>query len=114
MISERSSVSVGRMVVRRGVALVSVLYFLVVCGLTSAALLFLERAGARTAASSRGGSSLLASAEGALYSSLAEWDGVTRARQRVGTVASVATSSLPGLHTNVFVARLTSRLFSIV
>jgi hypothetical protein len=114
MISERSSPRAGRTVERRGVALVSVLYFLVVCGLTSAALLFLERAGARTAASSRGGSSLLASAESALYSTLAQWDGVMRARQRVGSVASVATSSPPGLHTNIFVARLTSRLFSIV
>jgi Tfp pilus assembly protein PilX len=114
MISEHSSVREVRMEERRGVALVSVLYFLVVCGLTSAALLFLERAGARAAASSRGGSSLLAAAESALYSSLAEWDGVTRARQPVGSVASVATTSPSRLHTNVFVSRLTSRLFSIV
>jgi hypothetical protein len=98
---------------RRAVALVAVLYFLVVCGLTIIGLLFTNRVATRNTHATGVGAQLLYEAESAAYAALAHWDGLARDRQPVGTTTHL--SQLDGaIVTDVYITRVTSRLFSIV
>jgi hypothetical protein len=97
----------------RGVALVAVLYFLVVCALTITAVLFAQRSAKQNALSTANGTQLLAAAEVALHSTVGSWSSTDRRRQAVGsTAASVATINA-GVRTTTYITRLTSRVFSI-
>jgi Tfp pilus assembly protein PilX len=97
----------------RGVALVAVLYFLVVCALTITAVLFAQRSAKQNALSTANGTQLLAAAEAALHSTVGSWSSTDRRRQAVGsTAASVATINA-GVRTTTYITRLTSRVFSI-
>lgn len=99
---------------RRGIAIVSVLYFLVVCALISAAVLFAQRVTTRNTLMSVSGAQLLASADEAVHTALGSWSRSERSRQAIGSTALIATSPVNGLATSVYVTRLTSRVFSIV
>lgn len=98
----------------RGVALISVLYFLIVCGLAATALLWSERSRASSVLDARGGVRLSAAADSALYAALADWKPGDRLRQPVGTTLMLTTTTSPLLRTRVFVTRTTRRLFGIV
>jgi hypothetical protein len=95
---------------RRGIALVSVLYFLVVCGLVTTAVLFVERTTTRDANTNATGAQLIAAADEALHSAIGTWNSPARARQPIG---STATLSVPG-SASVYVTRLTLTTFSVV
>jgi len=99
---------------RRGIALVSVLYFLVVCALTIAAVLFAQRTVTRNARSSERGAELLATADEALYGALATWSGGERARQGVGSTAILTASPRAEIRTSTLITRLTASLYSLV
>ena len=99
---------------RSGVALISVLYFLVLCALGTTAVLFAQRSASRNAAAVGGGVQLLAVAESAAYSALASWDGNARAHQAVGSTATLGNPPASGAGTTVSLTRLTTRIFSIV
>jgi hypothetical protein len=99
---------------RRGIALVSVLYFLVVCALTSAAVLFAQRVTTRNTLTSVSGAVLLAAADEATHAALGSWSRSERARQMIGSTAITPTGSVRGVATTVYVTRLTPRVFSIV
>lgn len=99
---------------RQGVALISVLYFLIVCGLAATALLWSERARATNVLGARGGVRLSAMADSALYAALAGWQPSDRLRQAVGTTMVLTTTSSPEVRTRVFATRTTRRLFTIV
>ncbi|MFL5613469.1 MAG: hypothetical protein ACJ796_07415 [Gemmatimonadaceae bacterium] len=99
---------------RQGVALISVLYFLVLCGLTTSALFFAERSHARGSSEATQGARVLASAEGALYAALVNWNSSTRVRQQVGSTMTIAAPAISDLEGSTYVTRLTSELFSIV
>ena len=100
--------------VREGVALISVLYFLIVCGLAATALLFGQRSRATSVLDARGGLRLSAIADSALYAALATWQPADRLRQPVGATIALANTSSPDVRTRVLVARTTRRLFAIV
>lgn len=97
---------------RRGVALVSVLYFLIVCALAGTAVLFAQRSARRNALDTASGAQLLAAAETAVHAVVADWSAVDRSRQAIGSTTSSATVSV-GIRTTTYVTRLSSRLFSI-
>ncbi|HKN67124.1 MAG TPA: hypothetical protein VJW73_12665, partial [Gemmatimonadaceae bacterium] len=99
---------------RKGVALISVLYFLIVCGLAATALLFGQRSRATNVLAAGGGLRLSAIADSALYGALAAWQPRDRLRQPIGTTVVLATSSSPDVRTRVSVTRTTRRLFAIV
>ena len=99
---------------RDGVALISVLYFLVVCGLAATALLLSERSRAGNVLGTRNGARLIALADSALYSALAEWKRWERLQQPVGSTVALATVSTREVRTSVFVTRTTRRLYSIL
>ena len=99
---------------RKGVALISVLYFLIVCGLAATAVLWSERSRASNVFGARGGLRLSAVADSALYAALAGWQMGDRLRQQVGTTVVLATTASPDMRRRVFVARTTRRLFTIV
>ena len=99
---------------REGVALISVLYFLIVCGLAATAVLLSERSRAANVLGARGGLRLWAIADSALYAALAMWQPRDRLRQLVGTTVVLADRSTPDVRTRVFVSRTTRRLFTIV
>jgi len=103
-----------RSVTRKGVALISVLYFLIVCGLAVTAVLWSERSRAANVLGVRGGARLSAAADSALYAALAGWQMGERLRQPVGTTSVLATTSSADTRTRVFVTRTTRRLYSIV
>lgn len=94
-------------------ALVAVLYFLVVCALIVAALFFVQRTMATGARSTTIGAQLLAGTESAVYGALAQWEGPVRARQDVGSTTH-ATRVDRGLTIDVYITRLSVRVFSIV
>ena len=104
----------SRLTRRQGVALISVLYFLIVCGLAATALLFRQRARATSVLDARGSLRLSAIADSALYATLATWQAGDRLRQPVGATIAVATTSSPDVYTRVLVTRTTRRLFAIV
>ena len=52
---------------REGVALLSVLYFLILCALATTTVLFAQRSAARNARSNAGGAQLLAAAEMSVF-----------------------------------------------
>ena len=99
---------------RRGIAIVSVLYFLVVCALISAAVLFAQRVTTRNTLMSVSGAQLLASADEAVHTALGSWSRNERSRQIIGSTALIPTSPVNGVATTVYITRLTSRVFSIV
>jgi len=99
---------------RKGVALLSVLYFLIVCGLAATALLWSQRSRSTNVLGIRGGLRLSAIADSALYAALATWQPGDRLRQPVGATILLATASAPDVRTRVFVTRSTRRLFAIV
>src|SRR5437660_2721544 len=99
---------------RRGIALVSVLYFLVVCALTSAAVLIAQRVTTRNTVTSLSGAQLLAAADEAAHAALGSWSRGDRARQMIGSTAIIAVGPVDGVGTTVYITRLTARLFSIV
>jgi hypothetical protein len=99
---------------RKGVALIAVLYFLIVCGLAATALLWSERTRATNVVGARGGTRLSAVADSALYAALAAWQPADRIRQPVGATILLATSSAPDVRTRVFITRTTRRLFAVV
>ena len=99
---------------RKGVALISVLYFLVVCGLAATALLFGQRSRATNVLDARGGLKLSASADSALFGALAAWQTSDRVRHPIGGTVVLAGTSSPDVHTRVFITRTTRRLFTIV
>jgi len=99
---------------REGVALISVLYFLLVCGLAATAVLWSERSRASNVLGARGGLRLSAIADSALYAALGAWQPGERLRQLVGTTIVLADRSSPDVRTRVFVSRTTRRLFTIV
>ena len=91
----------------------AVLYFLVVCALTIAAVLFVQRSAARNAIAASTGAQLIGVADEALYGALANWDGVARLRQGVGTTSTIATTT-PSTLASVYVTRLSAQIFAIV
>ena len=99
---------------RKGVALISVLYFLIVCGLAATALLFGQRSRASSVRDARGSLRLSVLADSALYATLATWQPGDRLRQPVGATIVLATRSAPDIRTRVSVTRTTRRLFAIV
>jgi hypothetical protein len=102
------------LVQRRGIALVSVLYFLVVCALTITAVLFAQRTATRSTRSSAGAAQLFASADEALYAALATWSGVERARQSVGSTLITSASTRAGITTSTLITRVTASLYALV
>ena len=89
------------------------LYFLVVCALLVAALFFVQRTMARGTRSTTAGVQLLAGAQRAVYNALAQWDGITRAQQVVGTTTH--STRLEGVTSiDVYVTRLSMRVFSLI
>ena len=96
---------------RKGVALIAVLYFLVVCALTTTAVLFAERTASRNEQSNSAGTQLISLAEDGLYSALANWNAAARLRQTIGTTARIPASRAD--QTPIYVTRLTTRLFII-
>ncbi|HKW48092.1 MAG TPA: hypothetical protein VJN70_11625 [Gemmatimonadaceae bacterium] len=108
--SEYSSTCAAK---RRGIALVSVLFFLVICALTGAAVLFAQRAARRNAFNTATGAQLLAAAEVALHSAIGNWSSIDRSRQRVGSTVAALANASASVRTTTFVTRLTSRVFSI-
>lgn len=104
----------ARGIARKGVALISVLYFLIVCGLAATALLFSQRSRAANVLDARGGMRLAAVADSALYATLATWPSGDRLRQPVGATITLATAASPDVRTRVLVTRTTRRLFTIV
>ena len=103
-----------RVPARGGVALVSVLYFLVVCALTIAAVLFAGRSATRSTFASAGGAQLLAAAEDAINRALGSWSAVERARQPVGGTSNVPTAPPAGIATSVMITRITTSIYSLV
>jgi hypothetical protein len=99
---------------RRGIALVSVLYFLVVCALTSAAVLFAQRVTTRNTLTSVSGAQLLAAADEATHAALGAWNREDRARQMVGSTTIIPTDAVGGIARSAYITRLTPRVFSIV
>ena len=99
---------------REGVALLSVLYFLILCALATTTVLFAQRSAARNARSSAGGAQLLAAAEMSVFSTLASWEGTARTRQAVGSTATFVNAAADGGSTTVYLTRLTLRVFSIL
>src|SRR3954463_4262299 len=99
---------------RKGVALIAVLYFLIVCGLAATALLWSERTRATNVLGARGGTRLSAVADRALHAPLAGGAPAHRLRQPVGVTILLATRSAPDVRTRVFITRTTRRLFVIV
>jgi hypothetical protein len=99
---------------RRGIALMSVLYFLVVCALTSTAVLFARRSATRSTTTSTSGAQLLSAADAAVYFALGAWDPAARAAQVVGSTVTVSAPASTGVNTTIYVTRVTPRLFSIV
>ena len=98
----------------QGVALISVLYFLIVCGLAATALLWSERSRATNVLGTRRGLRLSAVADSALFTTLAAWRWSDRLRQPIGATIMLATRSSPDVRTQVLVTRTTRRLFAIV
>jgi len=100
-----------RRICRRGIALVTVLYFLVIGSLASAGVFMVIRTMLRGASGVANGANLSATADEAVYASLATWDSPTRLRQQVGsTITLTATAS----RADVRITRLSSQLFAIV
>ena len=99
---------------RKGVALISVLYFLIVCGLAATAVLWSERSRSANVLGARGGVRLSSIADSALYATLAGWNASDRLRQPVGTTVALTTTSSLDVRTRVYVTRTTRRLFTIV
>ena len=99
---------------RKGVALISVLYFLIVCGLAATAVLWSERSRTTNVLGARDGVRLSAVADSAVYAALAGWQMGDRLRQPVGSTIVLATTMSADMRTRVLVTRTTRRLFSIV
>lgn len=99
---------------RRAVALLSVLYFLVVCALTSVAVLFAQRSAAKNAFAAAVGTQLIAAADAAAHGALANWDSGVRVRQPVGSTISITDVARAGVTTVTYVTRLGVSIFAIV
>jgi hypothetical protein len=106
--------TVSRRGSRRGVAIIAVLYFLVVCAFTTAALLFVQRTAIRGAALTTNGARLLGAAEAGAFASIAGWDSEIRAGQVIGTAATQHLRDEAGIEITIFITRLGSRLYSVV
>lgn len=99
---------------RRGVALLTVLYVLVLCALMSAALVFVERTRSRNVSGGVQGARLIAGANAGLFSVVASWEAVARLRQPLGsTVILPDAAPASGIAVRSYVTRLGPRLFSI-
>ena len=108
LISRRSRAAA---VTRRGVALLSVLYFLIVVGLTTTALFFSQHSAEGNRRSGVSGTKLLAAAESAAFSALDAWNRDARLQQSIG---STVTITGPTSNASVYITRLTMRVFSLV
>ena len=96
---------------RRGIALVTVLYFIVVGSFASAGVFMVIRTMLRGASGVKNGMGLSATADEALYAALAGWDAPARMRQPIGsTIALTAASAGAAVH----ITRLSAALFAIV
>ena len=98
---------------RQGVAIAVVLYFLVVCSLTIAAVLFAHRSATGSAHAAAVGAHLLTRAEAVVYDAVAHWDAVARERQPVGTTVSTSWAD-GGVEIALFLTRLDVKTFSII
>lgn len=96
---------------RRGIALVTVLYFLVIGSLASAGVFMVIRTMLRGASGVKHGASLSATADEALFGALATWDAPVRMRQPIGSTTGLAPTTASGV---VRITRLSARLFAIV
>ena len=96
---------------RRGIALVTVLYFLVIGSLASAGVFMIIHTMLRGASGVTNGTRLSAAAEEALYAALATWDPPARLRQQIGSTVALPS---PSAGTAVSITRFSSRLFAIV
>ena len=92
----------------------SVLYFLVVCALSIAAVLFAQRTATRSTHVSASGARLLATAGDALYGAVGNWNGTERARQKVGSTAVLPLATRAGITTTTLITRVTASLYSLV
>src|ERR671922_2380707 len=92
---------------RPGVALVTVLFFLVVVGAVAIATLWMARRSNGVGRVGLDDAQLLAAGEEKLFAALENWDSDARAAQAVGsTVALAAGASAPGApFTRAYVAR---------
>jgi len=99
---------------RGGVALVSVLYFLVVCALAIAAVLFAQRSATRSTLSRAGGIQLLTAADAAINRAVGSWSGAERAHQPVGSTSIIPAPQQAGITTSVMITRVTASLYSLV
>ena len=105
------SAGCGRPRRRRGIALVTVLYFLVIGSLASAGVFMIIRTMLRGASGVANGTRLSAAAEEALYAALAAWDAPVRMRQPIGSTVALPSPS-GGAAVNI--TRLSQRLFAIL
>ena len=96
---------------RRGIALVTVLYFLVIGSLATAGVFMVIRTMLRGASGVANGTSLSVTAEGAVYAALADWDAPARMRQQVGSTITLPPTAA---HAALSITRLTVRLYAIV
>jgi len=99
---------------RRGIALVTVLYFILIGSLASAGVFMMIRGMLRNTSSTTKGAQLVAAAEEALYSALANWDSTLRMRQAVGSAMTLPVSTAGNEQSSVSIARLSTWLFAIV
>lgn len=99
---------------RRGIALVTVLYFILIGSLASAGLFMMIRGMLRNTSGATKGAQLVAAAEEALYSALANWDSAQRMRQAVGSAITSPASTTANAQSSVGIARLSTWLFAIV
>src|SRR5689334_2041079 len=98
---------------RKGMALVAVLYFLVVSALTIVALSYVQRSRARAARSTTIGAQVFAAAEAAVFGALADWDGLARERQAVGS-ATRQVIQQRNVTVELYLTRVTSGIFSLM
>jgi hypothetical protein len=89
------------------------LYFLVVCALTSVAVLFAQRLAHRNAIATGHGAQLLAAAEAAVYATVSSWSSAERSRQAVGSSIRIIVPPNENVMTTIHITRLTMRVFSI-
>lgn len=100
---------------RHGIALLTVLYFLVVVGLLAAAVLVALRQVGPAGDRAQADAILVAAAEGAALEELARWDASARSRQSVGSTTSRAHPRSAGIgEATTYITRLSWGVYSVI
>ena len=98
---------------RRGIALISVLFFLVVCALAITAVFFAHRSAKHNSLGIAAGARLLAAADASLHASLSRWSSIDRNAQVIGSTVATTVAEDGRIRTTTYVTRLAARIFSI-